>query len=149
MSSGHKRLAFAVAVAVLLGGGWWLFRVTTVENDTVGIVRYKRSFGRIVAIEADRDRDGRAEVVVTYSWSRPYTQGGDSGAGCLDPGHTAEDRNRDGRWDTWYEAVGPSTQGECVYRYSVDMDLDGKPDWSFEAVNGTEAFAAIEERRGF
>lgn len=143
-----RTLALVVATAVLVGAIWWLFRTTAVENDTVGIVRYKRSFGRIVAIEADRDGDGKVELRVSYSWSQPFHRDA-VGPGCLDTGRTAEDRNYDGRWDTWYEAVGPNSDGDCVYLYSADLDLDEEPDWEFESVSGTDAFVAVKERRGF
>ncbi len=137
-----------VGLGLAMVGWWFLFRPLVEENPVVGRITYRRVLGPIVAVEGDRDGDGRTDIRVVYKWSQPY-QGVAGGLGCLDYGQHWEDRNKDGRWDTWYEPVGEEEDGSCRYGFSVDTDLDGVPDWMFESVANEATFGRIERRRGF
>ncbi len=60
-----------------------------------------------------------------------------------------EDRDFDGRWDTWTVNLGPNGIGKCIIEYKVDTSGDGKPDWTFTSADSVKAYQDIMEARGF
>ena len=143
----RSTVALSGIVVLVIGASWWfLFR--SVEVDLGGQrAELKRVFGRVVAVDVDSNRDGRFDAHIQYSWAVPY-DGIICGVGCFEHGLHSEDRNYDGRWDTWYEAVeqGPDP---CRYSIAADMDLDGTADFRTESEDLASVLLEVKEQRGF
>lgn len=142
------RAALSFLVVVGLVAAWWFSRPIVEQDPDMGTVTYRRLLGRIVAVESDRDGDGTPEVVIEHSFSEPFERVGGPGP-CEDWSPRAEDRNGDGRPDTWYRAVGDDGRGRCLYSFDADVDLDGEPDWSMESTDRAEAYSRMAQLRGF
>lgn len=142
------RAVLSFLVVAGLVAAWWTSRPVVEQDPALGTVTYRRLLGRIVAVESDRDGDGNPEVVTEYSFAEPFERPGASGP-CDDWTRHAEDRNLDGRPDTWVRAVGDDGRGRCLYSYEADVDLDGDPDWSMESTDPSEAYSRIAQIRGF
>jgi hypothetical protein len=142
------RALLSFLVIAGLGAAWWYSRPIVEQDPTLGTVTYRRLLGRIVAVESDSDRDGRPEVVTEYPFSAPFERQAVPEA-CPDWSPHAEDRDGDGRPDTWYRAVGDDGAGRCLYAFEADVDLDGRPDWSMESTDRAEAYTRMAQLRGF
>lgn len=139
-------LSFLVLAGLV--AAFWTSRPVVERDPMLGTVTYRRLLGRIVAVESDRDGDGEPEVVSRYSFSEPFhRQRLDSP--CADWSRHAEDRDADGRSDTWIRAVGDDGSGRCLYLFEADVDRDGDPDWSLESADRAEAYSRMAQVRGF
>ena len=135
------------AIAVLAIPGWYLFGWETLHTDTGIRIRRHRFLGRVTRVAFDIDGYWRAEAKYVYRWSEPWTSERQYEHYYV---VAMEDRNRDGRWDTWWTPTRLD-DGTVALALEADIDLDGKPD--FEALEPTDAPAAsydlIKEQRGF
>ena len=96
------------------------------------------------------DGDRRPVERWIYRWSRPFEEGCNPPCAFL-PAERWEDRNRDGRWDTWRYNLGNAPgYGGCRERFEVDTLGTGAPDWIFVADTGDwqQTNAAIRARLG-
>ena len=130
-------LVGVVLILILATAGWWLFGWETIDNPPLGVETHRRMFGRVTVLSLDSDRDGNDDAQVFYSWRSPL---GPQGAGWRD---MREDRNRDGRWDTWLVNRGDRTQ------FRVDLNGDEVPDWEFITGDSISAFEEIRQTRGY
>ena len=138
---------FNAFVVVVLGvvALWYLFGWSTLDNPSLGIIRQHRYFGRTTILTADTNRDGSIDFRAAYQWSDPY-QGTVNGP-CGDNNVLlTEDRNHDGRWDTWVERVGI-----CQLLWRADTTGDGAPDWQLQAPynESQKVYEVLQEKRGF
>ncbi|MEL7059530.1 MAG: hypothetical protein AAGN46_05840 [Acidobacteriota bacterium] len=147
LSTGLWRLASGLIALVAALAGWWAFGWTAREHPDLGFIEESRWFGRVVRTTVDVDGDGRLDGEARVPWSSSV-----AGEVCwVLPGCTMwlrEDRDGDGRWDTWWhrsEAAGGGLE------ISADLDGDGAADW-FRRVDGPdvqEVLAALRAARGF
>jgi len=136
-------LASAVGLSLL---AWWLFGWSSVDNPALGIMEFHRSFGRVTNATIDTNRDGVIDGEWLFDWAEPYSN---EHLGGIQPYRLLrEDRNHDGRWDTWWE---PADETDGVTRLSADTTGDGEPDWNrdLEDLSTTEALNELETLRGF
>ncbi len=140
-----------VVLVAIVGLGIWTSRPIVNQNPQIGTIRYERLLGRIVAIEVDSDGDGRPESLARFRWREPYDPNiyTYNGPYCADVGRHFEDRDRDGRWDTWFHSISEVGEGDCVYSFEADTNGDGQPDWFQESADGIGIFAQLVELRGF
>ena len=143
-----RYLVFFAAVAAV-AWAWWSSTPIETGDGSGGRVTYRRLLGRVVAVESDRDGDGDAEVVSEFSYAEPFTGSTDPAAGCDDWTKHREDRDADGRDDTWHRAVGETAGGECRWRFDADVDGDGAVDWWLEVDDKSEAYSKLMRIRGF
>ncbi|MEZ5331591.1 MAG: hypothetical protein R2991_05970 [Thermoanaerobaculia bacterium] len=142
------RALLSFLVVAGLAVAFWTSRPVVERDPVLGTVTYRRLLGRIVAVESDRDGDGEAEVVSRYTFARPFhRQPTDSP--CGDWSRHAEDRDADGRADTWIRAVGDDGAGRCLYLFEADVNGDGSADWSLESTARSEAYSRMAQIRGF
>jgi hypothetical protein len=139
----------AIAVLVLAGIGWWLFG-TSVITERSSTMTFHRWFGRVTRIDVVFEGEKTLRDRFVYSWREPYEKGDPNGT-CGGPPEIWEDRNGDGRWDTWMYRVGPDRSGQCSTEYRLDLNNDERPDWRFVSGPGewTNAHKLIKQRRGF
>lgn len=142
------RAVLSFLVVAGLAAAWWFSRPIVEQDRDLGTVTYRRLLGRIVAVESDRDGDGKAEVRTEYSFAEPFERQSVSDP-CPDWRRHAEDRNGDGRPDTWYQAAGDDGAGRCLYLFEADVDADGDPDWTMQSTDRAEAYTRIAQLRGF
>ncbi len=65
------RIVIAVMSLVVLVLACFGFRRTTIDSRSPdAMITVCRSFGRIVTVKFDGDRDGRADEVIRYDWHR-------------------------------------------------------------------------------
>jgi len=147
----RRQLLLIAGVAALLGGAWWLFGWSTFRRGDDHIT-LRRSFGRVTRIDAVMLVKGvRVRERSLFDWSHPFVNGfASTDCGAIFP-ETWQDRNGDGRWDTWLYRVGPDSTGHCQSEYRVDTRGAGIPDWMFTMPYGQreKAEAMIKERRGY
>ena len=143
-----RYLVIIVALIIIAGLYWWLFGWTSADNPSLGMFCYKRFFGRVTIVDLDSNRDGKPDARVKYTWNDPY-KGIVDGICVLAGVPVLEDRDFDGRWDTWTVNLGPDDDGNCIYEFKVDTSGDGKPDWRFTSVDSVKAYQDIRDRRGF
>jgi hypothetical protein len=106
----QRRRLFGTVLLLALGAAW-LFRTRTDRNDPRGVARYRWKWGRAVELSIDRDRDGRADVLVLYPGHF-----GDFAADDV-PRELWADQNLDGRFDlTWRR------EPDLVVRRDIDND---------------------------
>ena len=141
-----RRIIAVTCVAIAVGIVWLLFGWQTVELP-FGDATTRRWFGRNLITSLDKDRDGNADAVSRYTWRHPYE--GLLEGPCVYPGvKHVEDRDGDGRWDTW-------TEDRCdrpnLERYLLRADTtgDGHIDTEIATNDGHSAYKKIEEARGF
>ena len=105
-------------------------------------------FGRVTSLGYYTDRSSRAEATIRYKWSDPWTSGRESS---YDFEVAMEDRNHDGRWDTWMEPTGETNNGDPVLVIRADTILDGEPDFEARGNASTleSSYRVIESQRGF
>ena len=147
-----RRGVILAAAGILLSSVWYLFGFKTESTGDGWKWVLHRSFGRVTRIDHFRPANGsRPFERIVFPWSEPY-EGGDPMTSCASifP-ELWQDRNGDGKWDTWAKRVGPDADGECRVRYEVDTSGSGKPDWVFVADlrDYEKASQAIIARRGF
>jgi hypothetical protein len=139
-----------IALAVLVGlsfGVRWLFGSISYQDFDRGTVTVHRHFGRYTRVTYDKNNDGQPYIDARFSWSQPYTgEYSDCGHPWTDQ---RQDRNLDGRWDTWLYRQLPNQP--CVVTVKVDLDNDGLPDHE-EQLPFSQALKRVEgldEERGF
>jgi hypothetical protein len=142
------RYLIFLALVAGVAWAWWSSTPLETSDGAGGAVVYRRLFGRVVGVESDRDGDGTAEVVTRYSYSEPFAGRLDPAQGCKDWTRHTEDRNADGRPDTWHRAVGETASGECRWRFDADVDGDGEIDWWLEVDDKSEAYTKLMSLRG-
>jgi hypothetical protein len=148
----RKSLTIAGLVAIGAGVSWWLFGFSRIQFRGTTMTSY-RFFGRVTRIDStgtgDDGKTQRERLV--FTWSKPFrNRHWVTGCEAIFP-ESWEDRNGDGRWDTWIYRVGPDPRGECQVEYRVDTKNSGRPDWVFRLPDGEykKANAMMIERRGF
>jgi hypothetical protein len=147
----RRRLAIPALVIAGLGVSWWLFGFNTHQFGESSITSH-RFLGRVTRIDSVVVAGGRAvRTRQIYPWAEPFVNGDpmtDCAAICPE---SWQDRNGDGRWDTWIYRVGPDGAGQCQVEYRVDSKGAGQPDWVFRLPAGQfeKANLMIKERRGF
>ena len=147
-----RKWTIRLLAAGVVGGAamWYLFGWSTTDDPDLGIVRQHRFLGRTTEVAADTNHDGKVDFRAAYRWSDPY-QGIVDGP-CGDR-HVvlSEDRNYDGRWDTWVERAGFSADGTCLSLWSADTTGDESPDWQRQAPyrESQDVYAALYQERGF
>lgn len=132
----------------LLAMMWHYFGWETVHTDTGWSIRRHRVLGRITLLAYDTDGDGFADAKYVYRLSGPWVPERDD-LHYYSLGK--EDRNYDGRWDTWLRPTNQTEDGDTVLLFQADTDLDGRPD--FETLKAasvsSEAYEEVEKQRGF
>lgn len=130
--------------------GWALFGFSVVDEPIGGKLKLKRWFGRVTAVEADNDRDGRRDERWEFSWREPFRVGAASDCDQAGERHVL-DNDHNGRWDTWERVVGRDDQGRCLTICEGDSDGDGKPDLRFagDPQGNLPACEQLREKRGF
>ena len=146
-----RAVSLLVGLAIAGGLAWWLFGWRSHDNPALGRIVDQRFFGRYTKVRADTNRDGRADMVMFYSFSQPYDGivDGPCGGGFVS---TAEDRNFDARWDTWSRSAASSTDGLCPdHVFEADTDADGEPDLTKAVAPGRslEFYAHLKSIRGY
>lgn len=146
-----RRLTQVLVLAIVVAGAWHLFGFTPYSlPETKARVVFHRSFGRVVRV--DRFAAGLETPVERHLFplSNPYRRGDPITCAGRFP-ETWQDRNRDGKWDTWLRNLDPGPDGQCRTEYSVDTLGSGKPDWVFvaDSDNYHETREAIVARRGY
>ena len=141
----------AVAAICVVGVGWWLFGFSTHCEGPFTTTMHRR-FGRVTRVDLSAS-DGRriTRERILYTWTEPYEAGDPITSCAAIPPEVWQDRNDDGKWDTWLLRVGPDNQGNCSTEYRVDLTNDGRADWTFISPHGAheQARRQIETRRGF
>ncbi len=145
-------MALAAGVGlVLLALAWWLFGFRTYRYGG-STMTLRRFFGRVTRIDSVIVSNGRRYPErILFPWSDPYTPGDPiTECAAIFP-QVWQDRNGDGRWDTWLRRVGPDSKSRCRIEYQVDTTLTGTPDWTFVLNYGDykKADAMMKARRGF
>ncbi|HEX8169257.1 MAG TPA: hypothetical protein VF824_01815 [Thermoanaerobaculia bacterium] len=137
--------------AILLALAWWLFGFTTYREGPFTTTLYRR-WGRVTRIDMSAN-DARqiTHERILFKWSDPYEPGDPTTSCAAIPSEVWQDRNRDGKWDTWLFRTSPNAHGDCSIEYRVDLTNDGHPDWQFTSAFGKyeEARAGIVRRRGY
>ena len=136
MSKGLRVSALALGVVATALAGYAMFRTSSIDNRALGVINFHREWGRITKVSVDANRDGRIDGEYVYTWNRPYI--GNHGN---DPATYREDRNHDGRWDTWRDM--------STTVLAVDIDGDEMPDVELDATQSGLAYAKARELRGF
>jgi hypothetical protein len=114
------------------------------------LVEY-RFFGRITRIESTLPGHSSPTVRALYSWSEPFENVDPLTSCAAIVPERWQDRNADGRWDTWEKRIGPDASGECSIRYEIASANSTKPQWSFTLPFGDhkKAEARMRQLRGF
>jgi hypothetical protein len=145
------RVLTGVLILVGLGSAWWLFGFSTYRMGESRTTLYRR-FGRVTRIDSNVVANGKTiHERLVFSWSKPFVSGDPiTDCAAIFP-ESWQDRNGDGRWDTWIYRVGPDSTGHCKVEYRVDTKGLGRPDWIFTLPYGQykKADAMMQERRGF
>jgi hypothetical protein len=146
-------LIVVVVIIAVASATWWLFGWTTGITPE-GPQTAHRFFGRVTRLDDTTKVNGRmVRERILYRWSAPFGRGEGWQSCVVIPPERWQDRNNDGRWDTWLRRVGPDTRGECSVEYLVDTKGTGQPGWSFVVAYGAEkqqqADALVAARRGF
>jgi hypothetical protein len=146
-----SRTTILVAIVGLVGAvltGWWLFGWSTGDHSVFGKSEAKRWFGRYTVVRYDSDRNGSFDWEARWRWPNEPVS---INAACGDPGWIVirEDRDLDGRWDTWTRR--PNLSKPCELVIEADTTGDGVPN-----LKVTTGFAqlraelkAVDEIRGF
>ena len=146
-----RRVLRVAAVFAGLAIAWWLFGWST-GITPLGKITLRRYFGRVTRIDCSTRVNGKlVRERILFPWSEPFVRGEPITSCAAIMPERWQDRNGDGRWDTWLRRVGPDGSGECHVEYLVDTLGSGKPDWSFVMSyrDFEKADAMIKERRGF
>ena len=140
----------AAAMLALAAIAWALFGWSTYTSKAGTLVSH-RFFGRITNVDIYLAGARTPVEHSVYSWSEPYAQGDPLTSCAAIPPARWQDRNHDGRWDTWLERTAPDVAGECGIEYRVDTTGRGVPDWTFSLPYGQQGRAndLIKSRRGF
>jgi hypothetical protein len=148
----RRRAVLTVGIVLgLIAIAWWLFGFST--HRIVGSkMTLHRFFGRVTRIDSEIPVEGKTiRERLLFSWSKPWVNFDPlTDCAAIFP-EVWQDRNGDGKWDTWLRRVGPDAKGHCQVEYQVDTTLSGKPDWTFVLDYGDykKADAMIKARRGF
>ena len=114
-----------------------MFGWTNEDNPELGLITKRRILARTTIVSIDADRDGMIDGQAFFSWFTPakgtYTNYREM----------REDRNHDGKWDTWLINLEDKT------KFQVDLTGDEKADWEFESSDSSAAYAKIKARRGY
>ncbi|MGD8375318.1 MAG: hypothetical protein PVF68_04190 [Acidobacteriota bacterium] len=140
---GPRQLLVALLFVASMPLSWWLFGWKMVDEEGIGLVTYRRSFGRTTVRAVDGNRDGRIDGRYFYRWWEPVTVPGSR------PVRWEEDRDGDGRMDVWVTYLGVNDAGEEEWRYRADTDRNGEPDWSFKTLDPLSGDQAVSEMRGW
>jgi hypothetical protein len=136
------------ALLLLTAALWSLFGWTPEYQPSLGKTRIYRSWGQKTEAQVDTNRDGRLDTRLLY-----YSGGALPPAGCpADHQALWEDRDHDGRWDTWMEVQGSDGQGGCRVLWSADTDGDGVRDRERTAVWSDDSgpiYEELKQQRGF
>ena len=97
--------------------------------------------GRVTFLAYDTNGNWFADAKVLYKWSDPWVPDKESED---DYEIAMEDRNGDGRWDTWWEPTGESEDGDAVVLLRGDTDLDGLLDPGEEWLYTAMELASVE-----
>ncbi len=146
-----RRLAKVLVLAVVVAGAWHLFGFTPYSSPETKIrMVFHRSFGRVVRVDMFAAGLETPMERHLFPLSNPYRRGDPITCAGRFP-ETWQDRNRDGKWDTWLRNLEPGPDGRCRTEYPVDTLGSGKPDWVFVAASDDyhETREAIVARRGF
>jgi len=133
---------FVISCALIIAltcASWWAFGWSTSNNPELGVIKEYRWFGRITRVTSDVNQDGTIDGELIARWSEPFEGNG----GIASFRSMSEDRNFDGRWDTWILSTDDSPTSTLV---SGDTNGDGSPDWKRPLKYGEYA-EAIEELR--
>ena len=136
MNRKSKVVAGLIGTLIVVAAGFYLFRMSTVDNSALGLISHQHSWGRVTRVSVDSNRDGRIDGEYIYSWQNPY-----SGTHGNDAMRYREDRNHDGLWDTWREL------SESVLR--IDTDGDEVADMELDVTQSEAAYAKAKEIRGY
>lgn len=132
---------------VLATSVWLLFGWQTIELPALGVIKEKRWFGKTLTVSCDKNRDGRFDLISKYTWNHPYE--GLLNGPCVYPGvRHKEDRDLDGRWDTWSEDRCDRPEIER-YLMGADTTGDGVADVEIATNDSYAAYKQIEKARGF
>src|SRR5262245_47704171 len=104
-----RRWSHIGLVLLTMGLLWWQFGFSVVETNELTVVT-RRVFGRVTRIHVF-DRSWRERERLLFPWLEPFEHGDPiTECAAIFPKHW-QDRNRDGRWDTWLSRVGPDASG--------------------------------------
>ena len=144
----YNCLAIGAIAALIIVVGWHSFGWETLHTDTGWKIRRHRMLGRVTLLAYDTDGNWFADAKVLYKWSDPWVPNRESKH---DYKIAMEDRDGDGRWDTWWEPTGESEDGDAVLLLRGDTDMDGKPDFEARELASTSAssYEELKDRRGF
>ena len=131
-------IADLVAVAAIIG--WLLFGWKTEYSDA-STQRLYRVFGVYTRLALDLSNDGTWDAVAFFPRSEP------ANLTSSEPSRWYEDRDFDGNFDVWVERQ--STSFGPTFRWRVDLEHDGRPDWEFIEADSMAAYDAIKKRRGY
>lgn len=141
----------AALVVLGVGAGWWMFGWSTYRLNGSEMTTH-RFFGRVTRIDSVVVANGkRLRERLVFSWSEPFVNRDPiSDCGAIWP-EMWQDRNGDGRCDTWLYRVGPDSAGRCQVEYRVDTKGTGRPDFVFRLPYGQreKADTMMRERRGY
>jgi hypothetical protein len=139
-------LAPAILIAAALG--WWLFGWSTWREGPFTTTA-RRFFGRYTRLEIAHEK-GRTRYL--FHWSEPFRPGVHPLPipSCFGARESWEDADADGKWDLWVRRAAPDAKGECARIYSVDLNRDERPDWTFTAAAfDVRSRDRIRARRGW
>jgi hypothetical protein len=127
---------------------WHYFGWETLHTDTGWTIRRNRTLGRVTVLAYDTNRDWFADAKYIYRFSDPWIPAEEYRHYYI---VGKEDRNYDGRWDTWWIPTDDTENGKRVILVRADTNLDGRPDYDFRKLAGvtSEEYAEVEQLRGF
>ena len=135
-----KWFLIADLVAVVAIGGWLLFGWKTEYSDASSRRLY-RVFGVYTRLALDVSNDGKWDAIAWFPRDEP------ADITHSEPYRWKEDRDFDGSFDVWVDREkGPEGS---TFRWRVDLEHDGRPDWEFVEADSLVAYASIQERRGY
>lgn len=121
--------AAVLTVSVIVAGYFSLNRTVTVDNPSLGILKYHYRWGKPYSLAADTNRDGKDDFLASYQGFSDFSHS---------PGREHwEDRNHDGTFDLHVLY----NNGE-IAQIELDRDYDGR----FEVTaSGAQGRAILED----